>query len=187
MSEIFALLDALSPEVLRGRFQLPHGAWREEFVARFLTTESYEAMVDELGRFVAHMMTRWFGDRVVWPLDRGRATAVRILAEKLGDGLHPKAGEFAAMKMCRHGDRGGIRHLLEVISEALLKEHLEQYLDFEVLPRIQKLPFEQSMDLARRYLEMYDVLPGVPLESAAGIVMRWRQVIHQHARQVLFA
>jgi hypothetical protein len=41
------------------------------------------------------------------------------------------------------------------------------------------------MELARRYLEIYDVVPGLAMESPAGIMMRWRQVIHQHARQVL--
>ena len=92
---------------------------------------------------------------------------MRLLNEKLGDGLHPKAGEFAAMKMCRHGDRGGIRYLLDLISEALLQESVKQYLDCVVLSRI------------------YDVVPGLAMESPAGIMMRWRQVIHQHARQVL--
>jgi hypothetical protein len=185
MADIQEVLHALSPEVLRGQFQLPHAAWREEYVARFLATESYEDMVDELGRFVAHVMTRWFGNRVPWPADRGRSTAVRLLNEKLGDGLHAKAGEFAAMKMCRHGDRGGIRYLLDLISEALLQESVKQYLDCVVLPRIHQLPFDESMDLARRYLETYDVVPGLAMESPAGIMMRWRQVIHQHARQVL--
>jgi len=179
MADVQELLHALSPQVLRGQFRLPHAAWREEFVPRLLATESYEDMMDELGRFTAHVMTRWFGDRV------GRWTAVRLLNEKLGDGLHPKAGELAAMKMCRHRDRGGIRHLLDVISEALLNESLNQYLDFVVLPRIQQLPFEESIDLARQYLQTYNVLPGLSLESPAGIVMRWRQVIHQHARRVM--
>jgi hypothetical protein len=89
------------------------------------------------------------------------------------------------MKMCRHGDRGGIRYLLDLISEALLQESVKQYLDCVVLSRIQQLPFDESMELARRYLEIYDVVPGLAMESPAGIMMRWRQVIHQHARQVL--
>jgi hypothetical protein len=186
MADIQELLDSLSPDVLRGQFQLPHAAWREEYVPRFLATESYQEMVDELGRFVGHVMERWFGNRVAWRPDHAKSIAVRLLNEKLGDGLNPKAGEYTAMRMCRHGDRGGIRYLLDTISQALLREKLDQYLDCVVLPRIQHLPFEENLDLARQYVATYDVLPGLSLESPASIVLRWRQVVHQHARRVLF-
>lgn len=186
MTLVRELLEALSPDVLRRQFQLPHAAWRDEFIPRFLVTESYEDMVEELGRFVGHIKERWFGDRVAWRPDHARSIAVELLNERLGGGLHPKAGVFAAMHICRHGDRGGLRYLLDALSQALLQESLDQYLDLVVLPMIQRLPVEESLDLARQYVATYDVLPGLALESPASIALRWRQVVHLHARRVLF-
>jgi hypothetical protein len=68
----------------------------------------------------------------------------------------------------------------------LLRESLDQYLDCVVLRRIQQLPFEENPDLARQYVATYDVLPDLSLQCPPGIVLRWRQIIPQHARRVLF-
>ena len=51
--EIDVLLDAISPRLLRDKFQLPFSSWREEFQPRFLTTDSYEEMLSEAERFTA--------------------------------------------------------------------------------------------------------------------------------------
>lgn len=185
MAKVGDLLDLIAPSVLRDRFDLSYGAWREEFQPRFLTTDSYEEMIGELGRFVAHVMSRWFGHGVSWPIDRGRGTAVELLNNQLGDGAHPKAGEFEAMRVCRHGENGGMRYLLDVLGRALMQQALTQYLDCVVMPRINRLGPAESLALAERYLELYRVVPGMKLESPAGIALRWRQVIRQHANAVL--
>ena len=53
------------------------------------------------GRFVAHMLKRWFGTSIEWWPEHARDTAQRILEKRLGDGLHFRSGMDKAIKICR--------------------------------------------------------------------------------------
>jgi len=171
------LLHALSPAVLRAQFVLPHDAWREEFLPRFLTTTSHDELVAELGRFVAHLQEQWFGNVLPWPREHAETTARRLLT-RMG-------GELAAMRRCRHADHGGLRTLLDDLERALQEEALTQYLDCHVMPMLYHLTPAESLHLAEQYLHEFNLLPDGELESPAGIALRWRQVVHQHAQAVL--
>lgn len=181
-----ALLDALSPARLREQFSLPHNRWREEYVPRLLLATSYEAMMEELSRFVAHLEERWFGGSIRWPSERSRFTAIAILRKAVGDDRDPRSGEFMAMRMCRHGDQGGLRRLLDMMTETLLRQRLAQYLEAVVLARIYNLAPSDSIDLARQYARIYGDSTGMATENPGSIAMRWREVIHKHASMVLF-
>lgn len=180
------LLAELSPRNLRDRFAHPHDAWREEFKLRFLTTESHDEMMSELTRLVCHLMQRWFGDRIAWPAERGRMLLVSILDRELGEKRTVGSGQFEAMKTARWGSGGGMRALSELVSRALLVEHVDRYLDAVVLPRIYELSVEENLALAREYLARFNVVPELELDSPASVVLRWRQIIRQHARRVVF-
>jgi hypothetical protein len=179
------LLQALSPEVLRRELRDPHWAWREEFMPKSVRFDSYADVAGELGRFVAHMLERRFGGKVKWWPEHADATAARLLNEKLGNGYFPRSGEFEAMKLIRSGDKGGIRYVLHVLTEALAEEWVKRYLDMFVVAEIGKLTPQESLELARQYIEHYRVLPGIELEHPASIALRWREIVHQHARVVL--
>lgn len=186
MSTLDAILEELAPERLRATFLRPFGSWRETFEPRFLVTDSYEEMMAELGRFVGHMQGRWFGDRISWPESFAKAKTWKLLARELGDGRNPRSGELEAMRICRHGERGGMRYLLDVLTDGLLREALDQYVDAVILPRVYRLTCEESLELADRYLEVFAAFPGEELDSPASLVLRWRQVLKQHARKVAF-
>ncbi len=169
------LLQALSPEVLRRELRDPHWVWREEFMPKSVRFDSWDDVAGELGRFVAHMLERRFGGKVKWWPEN----------EKLGNGYFPRAGELEAMKLIRSGDKGGVRYVLHVLTEALAEEWVKRYLDMFVVAEIGKLTPQESLELARQYIEHYRVLPGIELEHPASIALRWREIVHQHARIVL--
>lgn len=175
------ILDLIAPETLRDLCSEFHEA-REQFEPRILTTSSYEEMTRELGRFVGMVQERWFHAPFAWPQDRAEQTVRRLLNKSLGDHLHPKSGEFEAARLCRHGDHGGIRSVLDALADSLLDEALVQYLDCRVLPMIYGLDPQSSLRLAESYQERYPGQPEHYRENPATIALRWRQVVHQHAR-----
>ena len=158
------ILRSLSPEVLRTMIALPHEQWREEFIPRFLSTASYEEMIEELGRFISHMRERWFSMSIEWPREHALHEARSLLNRALGDGSHPRAGEFAAMKACRHGDQGGMRMILDTLTRSLQGQALTRYIDSHILPGIYELTPDQSLTLAQAYLEKFRSLPGLERE-----------------------
>ena len=178
------ILDLIAPEALRDRCREFHES-REQFEPRILTTSSYDEMMEELGRFVGMVQQRWFHAPFPWPKDRAEQTARRLLNKSLGDNLHPKSGEFKAAQLCRHGDQGGMRTVLDALADSLLEEALVQYLDCQVLPMIYELDPQSSLRLAESYLERYPEQPEHYRENPASIALRWRQVIHRHARLCL--
>lgn len=184
LDEILAELD---PQVLRTTIEIPHHQWRMEFEPRFVVTSSHEEMMRELGRFIAHMQERWFGSSLPWPPERAEVTLRRLLDRRIGNGLHPKAGEVAAMRICRHGENGGLRFLLDELTDALVDEALTQYLDYKVLPKIYRLNAGESLLLAGQFLAAHGTAVGMEVDSPASVALRWRQVIHQHAQAVLHA
>ena len=171
------ILHALSPEVLRDTVALPHEQFREEFMPRFLSTSSHDEFLDELGRFVAHVRQRWHSVDVSWDHELAVSEARRLLEETLG--------EHEAMRAVRHGDRGGLRSILDTLTRLLQLQALSHYLDTFVLPKIEHLEYEQSIALAEAYLEEFAALPGMEFETPAAIVGRWKEVILLHARTVL--
>lgn len=186
MVTLEAILEKLEPDRIRALFLRPYGTWRESFEPRFLVTDSHEAMMEELGRFVGHVQERWFGGRVAWPAAYGREQAAQLLKQELGDSRDPRSGELAAMRICRHGERGGMRYLLDVLSDALLRQALGQYVDAAILPDVFRLTGEESLELARRYVATFGAFPAAELDSPASIALRWRQVLHGHAQRVAF-
>ena len=174
------LLEALSPKVLRETVLLPFDVAREDFEPRFVSTSSYEDALDELVRFIQHVKRKWLRTDVEWPRDLARDEARRLLASAAGGPDH-RAGERAAMAMIRHGDRGGLRGVLDLVVSMLQAQALGQYLDTVILPQVNKLPLEDSLALAQAYLEEFDTVPGLDLEHPALIVDRWEQVLHEHA------
>lgn len=182
---IEAILVELSPQALRETVEMPHHRWRQEFEPRFVMTENHEEMMGELSRFMTHMQERWFRSSIPWPLERAAVSVRRILERKLGSRLHPHGGELAAMRICRHGENGGMRYLLDLLTEALIEQALSQYLDYHVLPKIYSLDPESSLQLAEEFLGTFGNAGGVELERPAGIALRWREVVHRHAEAML--
>ena len=168
------ILDDLSPSVLLERAVWPLEQWREEFTPTFLTTSSYQEMIDEVARFVCFMRERWFSTSLEWPQERGRSEAMRLLNSELGGG-ESKAGEFAAMKACRYGETGGLRMVLDSVARGLQREALSRHLDIVVLPKIAGLSADESMRLADAYLEEFRDLPNVEVNSPAFMASQWRQ------------
>ena len=162
-----SILRSLSPEVLRDMIALPHERWREEFIPRFLSTASYEEMIEELGRFISHMRERWFSLSIEWPREHALEEARALLNRSLGDGSHPRAGEFAAMKACRHGDQGGMRMILDTLTRSLQAQALTRYVDSLILRGIYELTPDESLTLAEAYLEQFRSLPGLESQSPA--------------------
>jgi len=179
------ILERISPETLRSKFSIPHAEWRDEFVPRFLTTTSHAEMLNELARFVAHMQERYFDCGVKWPHDRARDKAAKLLNGWYSNQHNSRAGEFAAMGICRSGSRGGLRMLLNGLARGLEFEALEQWVKFMVMPLIEQLTADERMDLAKRYLEVYSAFHDDDLESPASIVLTFPEVIRRHVAVVL--
>ena len=178
------ILHALSPEVLRSTIMLPHEQYREDFIPRFLSTASHDELITELGRFVQHVKRCWHHIDFDWPDDLSQDEARRLLNTAVGAGPHDRAGELAALRMCRHGDHGGLRAVLDGIVQVLQADALGRYLDFVVMPQIKRLPIAESLRLAAAYRDTFQTLPGIELEHPAAIAARWEQVLHEHARLV---
>ena len=88
---------------------------------------------------------------------------------------------------CRSGGTGGLPEgRTTAQSERSQGADLSQYLELYVVNPVMKLKADESMELARRYVAKFDILPGLELESPASIATRWRQIIHQHAHRVLY-
>lgn len=120
------LLRCLSPETLRRTILLPVQQIREEFMPRFLSTESYEEFIGEFARFVRHVKKHWLKTGVEWPDEYAEGEARRLLEESVGT--------REAMKAVRHGDQGGLRWVLDEAMKRLREEAIVHYVDTIVLP-----------------------------------------------------
>lgn len=184
--ELAILLEAISPAKLRSKFLLPFNGWREDFQPRFLTTDSYDEMLDEAERFTSYMLERYFGIDFPWWPEHARMTAKRLLNSRLGPPPPPHSEAFSAMKICRHCENGGMRMLLDVLAQALLDEAITQYVDFVVFIRVRELTPNQRFKLAGLYQERYDLVPGLELDSPPIIALLFRDVLQNHVRMALY-
>lgn len=168
------ILKLLSPEALRRDVTLRVERYREEFQPRFLTTDSYDDLIDELSRFAEHMSARCLRvDNRLLPPWRGRTKTEEL--------LEATAGKLNAMRQCRSGDRGGLRGLLDAFTEQLQREAVAQYLRVKVLPLVQGLRPDESLELASAYLRVFD-LPDLELQSPALIAASWPDVLRRHGQ-----
>lgn len=166
----------LEPSHLRRLVALPWDEMREEFIPRFLSTNSYNEFILEVGRFVATSKERWLSTNEKWPADRAKSDVRQLLDETIG--------VEAAMRAVRHGDQGGMRHVLDTLAKELQAQALTQYLEHRVLPAIHSLKAYDSMTLAEAYLREFKSL-GIEVEHPAPIAAKWRRVLKQHARSTL--
>lgn len=170
------ILELLEPSRLRGRVALPWDEIREEFIPRFLATDSYEEFISEVGRFIATAKQRWLSTDMKWPADYAQSEARRLLEDSMG--------VQEAMRAVRHGDKGGMRSVLDNVAQALQTEALNQYLEHHVLPAIQSLDANESTALAEAYSREFKSI-GIGVEHPAVIASQWRTILSNHAATVL--
>ena len=174
--------DALAPGTVRPVFNVFHKE-RERFVPRVVRVTSYEEMLEELARFYIATQERWFHSPGTYDFNRARGAVVQILNRRLGDGSHPKAGEFHAVRIARSGEQGGLRHLLDVITDHLIDTALRTYLDAVVMPLVNRLSVVELMALMEAYAgELAGPFSG-PKDSPASMALRVKQILQAHLRQ----
>ncbi len=179
LSVLDRLKRVLAPENVRPIFNAFHEE-RERFVPRMIRAASYDEMVEELARFYIAAQERWFHSPGAFDLDRARGAVVQILNRRLGDGSLPKAGEFRAARIARWGEQGGLRRLLDIVTDHLIDTALATYLDGVVMPLVNRLKAEELMILTGAYAgEFADPLSG-PLDSPASLALRVRQILRNH-------
>jgi hypothetical protein len=157
---------------------LPLDELREEFVPRFLTTDSYEEFIAAMARFVRHVKRGWLRTGVEWPDEHAEGEAKRLLEESVG--------VQEAMTAVRHGDRGGLRRVLDEVTRRLQEEALPQWVESTILPQVLSLSAEKSVEFAEAYLERFDT-GSVAVESPEIVASRWREVLLEHALMIMSA
>lgn len=168
------LLAALSPSALR-ELVLPFPTHREAFVPRFAITTSHAAMEAEVTRFVAYMLNRRYCNdpALGWP-----ALEVDRVTEELFRSI---GGWRPAMQLMHDG---GMRKLLDTLTERLQERALLAYLEAGLLGEIEALSPADRFRLGEAYLDEFRHL-GVELEHPALLLNWWPRILHEHARLVL--
>ena len=171
---LLSLLPALDPQSIEENAVTPLLIARESFVLPSPKVGSYQELVNLLTRFVQHLMRAIGLHDFPAELALGRAQQLLKSRGMTLESVHDE---------CRRGIGGGVRKVLEQMTDAVTRDHIDQYIEHAISKRIDQLDYDQLEGLMKAYLEKF--APHLPADrrSMGAIVANWRAIILETARQ----
>lgn len=119
-----AVLDAISPAALTQRIGLPIDGARAAYVIPEIVLESHEEFFDQIESFYLALLRPLTGG-VVMTHDMLAAEAHDLLARAFSD----RGGVDAAWAEARHGTKGGMRYVLDMMTERFREDRQAQWIN----------------------------------------------------------
>ena len=159
MASIENLLSELDERTIAQRIGIPHDEARMRYHLNSNTVRSFDEFTEAIGHYYNYQFTTCVsnGGSLVASEAAGRAK------EMIESEYHRSQGDIVAAYNDAHdGTNGGMRKVLDIITEGLKAESVERYIrdvfDRHVTPN----SWEQKVEIIRRFIDRY----GVHLSSS---------------------
>lgn len=179
------LMETFSPRVLREKFVILHGEWREKFKPRTLNPSTVDELTAELERFLAYESTLLYNTESAKGFYR-RYTETVI--KKIFGGY-----PMAETNLWQTYESKGLPHILDLITQHEQRHHLDIYVKDFIKERLEPLRPAARRPLEDLYLESLRSLPnmGDTLQYGLGVPdgrypTRWYRMLKAHAEKIVF-
>jgi hypothetical protein len=144
-----SILTEINQEALLRHVARPIDAARATFLPGAATTNSFDEFNEIVTAFYVHLQRHTY--RLIEPVDLNVASSeARTLLEKA---FFKKGGWDSALTEAETGVNGGIRFVLDVMTEHFKHNHQEEYLEQAIETALKPLDWEKRVSLARAILK----------------------------------
>ena len=186
---VAAVVDEISAEALASKIGLPIDSARAKYAIGDVTTESHEVFHDTISAFYLALLR--YAESVPASVDSREVTAEAFAL--LERAFRNKGGADAAWAEARYGTRGGMRFVLDALTEQLKTEQQAKHIDRVLKEALDPLDWNERVEFMRAFLVRISTqLPPDIREQPPERFARHYEVIIQayvqsldHVRQLL--
>jgi hypothetical protein len=143
-----AVLSEISEEALAERIGLPADAARASYLLGDVTLESYEAFNETIAAFYLHLLRHTASATTA-----ARPEDVAAEAHQLLEQAFSRTGGYAgALAEARHGTQGGMRYVLDAMTEQFKQDHQRRDIDRVIMQAVDGLDWEARVSFMRALL-----------------------------------
>jgi len=147
MSTIYALLNALDERTIAEKIGIPHDETRMGYSLYTNTVPDFRAFEQAIGEyFNYHFQAMSQGGWL------SRDEAIGRAKEIIERAYNRKGNIVSAYNDCHDGTNGGLRHILDLISDGLKTEAIERYVRQTFDRCVAPNSWEDKVDLLRQFL-----------------------------------
>jgi len=156
-----AVLSEINADALASLIGQPIDSARASYVMDSVTVNSHDDFNHTVTSFYVHLMRH--AQKATDSIDSNTAGAEAFtLLEKAFSG---KGGFQAALNEARHPTRGGLRFVIDLITEQFKREEQEKHINRVLKTAIDPLDWEGKVELIRTLLER--LAPNLPVDIAS--------------------
>ncbi|KMY65538.1 hypothetical protein AAU61_21725, partial [Desulfocarbo indianensis] len=143
------VISLINENSLAERISLPVDSARASYLLDTVLVQSHEAFNDTITSFVVHLFRRVRGVDVNEPVQAFGAEAFALLERTFAHG----GGVKTALLEAQTGTKGGMRYVLDAMTEQFKKEEREKEVQRVLLEALDPLDWESQVTLIKALLE----------------------------------
>jgi len=153
-----AVLDMISADSLARKFGLPVDAARAAYVMDEVVLDSYEDFLDTVTGFYLHLIRHTNSIAALVDMDEAASEAYDLLDRAFRN----KGGADAAWAEARHGTKGGLRFIIDVMTEQFKTEQQAKHVNRVVKESVDPLDWMAREAFMEAFLDR--IRPHLPQE-----------------------
>jgi hypothetical protein len=156
------VISQINEQALAQRWGIQIDSARASFVLESSTVETYEAFIDILQSFYIHLQ-RYVSSDPAESLDTARARSETIAL--LQRAFDAKGGDLTAFAQARDGIQGGLRTILDTLTEQYKAEKLAAHIERVFTDAIEALEWDERVEFMRGAMKRMGPLLSPELRS----------------------
>ena len=153
---------------------------RASFIMDSVTVESNEEFNDTIATFMLHMSRHYRGASATMDREASRSEAHDLLEKTFS----AKGGSIAALAEGKNGTNGGMRFILDVMTEQFKKEEQEKYINMIFKEALDPMVWEEKLAFISAFLERikHQLPPDIKMRSPEEYANHYELIVRMYAK-----